>query len=136
MSHRHKAISDTERAWSGCVNPRECPHEGSHGAITRREVCSCGAERSVEINGRWETASEWFEREERLPAGEGAHVQFRCDRAIREGMLSYAEATGCTERLAWEEAARTLLARAYRCSRCHEVAGPHGTCACRKSARG
>lgn len=63
--HRHTAVrSDPQRAFLGCVAPRNC-NPRAHGWLTHREHCSCGRIRWVAENGRYTEASTW-----RLPGCE------------------------------------------------------------------
>ena len=110
MAHTHKEISSTTRGWTHCVNGDGCSG-AAHGGVTYREVCSCGAERLVESNGRHRNEGPWLEREERLSPGDGARVQFRCDRAVREAVLRRANGEKLSEREAWEAAGREWAAR-------------------------
>jgi hypothetical protein len=110
-THKHKAITSTTRAWSGCVAAGGDCSGAPHGNTTKRELCACGAERLVESNGGHSAASEWTEREERLSPGDGTRVQFRCDAAIRDAVLARAQRESLSERQAWEAAGREWASR-------------------------
>lgn len=60
--HRHrKSTSGRDYCFHACVNPEAC-REGAHGNITRLETCSCGATRSVNLNGLWSEYGPWIEK--------------------------------------------------------------------------
>jgi len=56
--HVHAAVSTTERPFSECVRPYACGG-AAHGGITLIETCSCGASRSVNVNGRHGESGPW-----------------------------------------------------------------------------
>ena len=57
MSHRHSASSTRTRSFSGAVTRRENP--AAHGNVCEHQACSCGATRSVNINGNHTEAGPW-----------------------------------------------------------------------------
>ena len=62
-THRHKKAGVTsDRGFGGCVvglSGEDCD-QGSHGGITYREKCSCGAEREVNANGCHVERGGWY----------------------------------------------------------------------------
>jgi hypothetical protein len=68
--HEHKAIKSKSResGWVYCVTPDECaakPHrQAAHGCIVQHDVCSCGATRVTEINGRRRNYGPWMADDE------------------------------------------------------------------------
>lgn len=67
MQHTHRASPSrsTDRGWTTCVTPDECAarpeRQSAHGGIVRIDVCSCGAVRRTEINGRRRNRGPWRE---------------------------------------------------------------------------
>jgi len=59
MTHRHRAEKSTDRPFAGPVARRQTV--AAHGNITRIEVCACGAQRSVAINGVHRERGEWLD---------------------------------------------------------------------------
>ena len=60
-SHEHSAEDDYDRCFAGPVCADENP--ASHGNVCRIEVCSCGAERRININGNHREYGAWREAE-------------------------------------------------------------------------
>lgn len=64
--HTHKAIKSRsmEKGWTACVTPHKCAanpaRQSAHGNIIVVDVCSCGATRKSEHNGRV-NYGEWIE---------------------------------------------------------------------------
>jgi len=61
--HYHRSKSESETGWNGCVTPHQCATTparcAAHGGIIRTEVCQCGAECKIEINGRDRNVGAW-----------------------------------------------------------------------------
>lgn len=55
----HRALGDGEvRPFTGCVSGRNCD-ERAHGGVAYRQVCRCGASRTINANAGCREASEW-----------------------------------------------------------------------------
>lgn len=69
MAHTHKAIKSKsfERVWTDCVTPAKCAadseRQAAHGGIVDHDICSCGATRKTEINGRHVNYGPWIEED-------------------------------------------------------------------------
>jgi len=64
--HKHKAKTEKTHGWTHCVSRGDTACSGeSHGGVTRVAVCSCGARRSVESNGRKTVSSGWVTQGEK-----------------------------------------------------------------------
>lgn len=61
MAHQHTAQRSTEeRCYAGSVaGPCGDENQAAHGGITYREVCACGADRGVNVNGRHVETGPW-----------------------------------------------------------------------------
>jgi hypothetical protein len=58
--HKHRAKTNTVRPFAGgLVSDR--PDPGAHGWTTVYSVCSCGAERRSNVNGRFTEFGYWLE---------------------------------------------------------------------------
>jgi len=58
-THRHRAKSSEDRAFSGPVADPE--NRAAHGNICSVDTCSCGATRSANVNGRHVEQGKWVE---------------------------------------------------------------------------
>lgn len=101
-SHKHRNVPKLTRTYgfSGCVAPHNC-NPASHGGVVDLEECSCGATRSLNINGSHIERGSWTEAAKEAPAGR------------RDPLREKAR-----------ELARTLL-RAHRSSRGEPLDGYH-----------
>ena len=60
MKHKHRMKQRIERCFSGPV-PSDRPNPRAHGWVTVEQVCRCGAERLVNVNGREVETGHWQE---------------------------------------------------------------------------
>ena len=61
MEHKHRAKTSETRAFTGPVANGARENRAAHGGHTRRETCSCGATRRVNVNGSYVEWGEWKE---------------------------------------------------------------------------
>lgn len=59
MAHRHKAISEIVRCFSGAVSRHE--NRAAHGGVTIIATCKCGAERQTNVNGNHYERGQWVD---------------------------------------------------------------------------
>ena len=60
--HHHRAVAGEDRTvgWTHCVAAGGCSG-AAHGGVTFVSVCSCGARRLTESNGKHTRCSGWIE---------------------------------------------------------------------------
>jgi len=61
MEHKHHAKTSETRPFWGPVATGARANPAAHGGITRRETCSCGATRKVNVNGVHVEKGRWNE---------------------------------------------------------------------------
>jgi len=61
MGHVHKAKTSETRPFWGPVATGARENRAAHGGYTRRETCSCGATRKVNVNGAHVEKGRWNE---------------------------------------------------------------------------
>lgn|GEM_PF-4934588 len=62
----HSAVTSKTRPFTGAVGPSLEQNPAAHGGVCEIQICSCGAHRSVNLNGAHEEVGEWDLPHERV----------------------------------------------------------------------